>query len=68
MRRVEERTDFQGGERCRELPEVQVFNLLDMEHKDFLGEQFVNCWPFGTHHEQLCMCLVCHSYAGKVCI
>ena len=50
MRRVEQRAGFRGGGSGRERPEVQVFSRLDIGHKDFLGEQFVNCRPFGTHH------------------
>jgi hypothetical protein len=50
VRRVEQRV---GRGRFRERPEVQVFSRLDIGHKDFLGEQFVNCRPFGTHHEQV---------------
>ena len=53
MRRVEQRACPQGGGRGRERPEVQVFSRLDIGHKDFLGAQFVNCRPFGTHHEQV---------------
>ncbi len=68
MRRVEQRVGFRGGGRGRERPEVQVFSRLDIGHKDFLGEQFVNCRPFGTHHEEVCMCWVSYSCAVKVCI
>ena len=56
MRRVEQREGFLGGGRGRERPEVQVFSRLDIGHKDFLGKQFVNCRPFGTHHEQVLTC------------
>jgi hypothetical protein len=56
MRRVEHRAGPKGGGRGRERPEVQVFSRLDIGHKDFLGEQFVNCRPFGTHHEQVLTC------------
>ena len=56
MRRVEQRACPQGGGRGGERPEVQVFSRLDIGHKDFLGEQFVNCRPFGTHHEQVLIC------------
>ena len=56
MRRVEQRACPQGGRRGGELPEVQVFSRLDTGHKDFLGEQFVNCRLFGTHHEQVLIC------------
>ncbi len=51
MRRVRQRVGFRDGGHGRERPEVQVFSRLDIGHKDFLGEQFVNCRPFGTHHE-----------------
>ena len=56
MRRVEQRAGPKGGGRGRERPEVQVFSRLDIGHKDFLGEQFVNCRPFGTHHEGVLIC------------
>ena len=56
MRRVEQRASPQGGGRGGERPEVQVFSRLDIGHKDFLGEQFVNCRPFGTHHEEVLIC------------
>ena len=56
MRRVEQRACPQGGGRGGERPEVQVFSRLDIGHKDFLGAQFVNCRPFGTHHEQVLIC------------
>ena len=56
IRRVEQRVGFRGGGRGSERPEVQVFSRLDIGHKDFLGEQFVNCRPFVTHHEQVLMC------------
>ena len=55
MRRVEQRACPQGGGRGRERPELQVFSRLDIGQKDFLGKQFVNCRPFGTHHEQVLM-------------
>jgi hypothetical protein len=56
MRRVEQRAGPKGGGRACKLPEVQVFSHLDIGHKDFLGKQFVNCRPFETHHEHVCMC------------
>jgi hypothetical protein len=56
MRRVEQRAGHKGGGRGRERPELTVFSRLDIGHKDFLGEQFVNCRPFGTHHEQVQKC------------
>ena len=43
MRRVLQRSGFRGARRGRERPEIQVFSSLDIGHKDFLGEQFVNC-------------------------
>ena len=54
MRRVQRRMSSEGG-RGRERPEIQVFSRLDIGHKDFLGEQFVNCRPFKSHHEQVLM-------------
>jgi len=56
MRRVEQRAGPKGGGRGSERPEIQVFSRLDIGHKDFHGAQFVNCRPFGTHHEQVRMC------------
>jgi hypothetical protein len=56
MRRVEQRAGTKGGGRGHERPEVQVFSRLDMRHKDFHCAQFVNCRPFGTHHELVRMC------------
>ena len=35
-----------GKDRCK----IQVFSRLDIVHKDFLGDQFVNCRPFPSHH------------------
>jgi hypothetical protein len=49
MRRVEQRASPKGG--GRERPEIQIFSRLDIGHKDFHCTQFVNCRPFGTHHE-----------------
>jgi hypothetical protein len=45
----------QGGGRGSERPEIQVFSRLDIGHKDFFGEQFVNCRPFRSHHEEVRM-------------
>ncbi len=43
------------GTRC-ERPEIHVFSQLDnIGHKDFFGEQFVNCRPFRSHHDQVRM-------------
>jgi hypothetical protein len=36
-------------------PEIQVFSRMDIGHKDFLGQQFVNCRPFRSHHEHVRM-------------
>jgi hypothetical protein len=55
MRRVQQQFTAKGGGRGRERPEIQVFSRLDIGHKDFFGEQFVNCWPFRSHHEQVLM-------------
>ena len=54
IRRVQRRTASHGGRGC-ERPEIQVFSRLDIGHKDFLGEQFVNCRPFRSHHDQVRM-------------
>ncbi len=56
MRRVEQRAGTQGGGRGCKRPEVQVFSRLDIRHKYFHCAQFVNCRPFGTHHELVRMC------------
>ena len=56
MRRVEQRAGPNGGGSGSDRPEIQVFSRLDIGHKDFHGAQFVNCRPFGTHHEQVRMC------------
>jgi hypothetical protein len=52
MRRVLQRSAVQGGGRGRpnERPEIQAFSRLDIGHKDFLGEQFVNCRWSRSHH------------------
>jgi hypothetical protein len=55
MRRVQRRLGHQGGGSGRDRPEIQVFSRLDIGHKDFFGEQFVNCRPFRSHHEQVRM-------------
>ena len=55
LRRVQRRMGHQDGGRGRDRPEIQVFSRLDIGHKDFLGEQFVNCRPFRSHHEQVRM-------------
>ena len=49
MRRVQNRTGPQGGGRGKDR-EIQVFSRLDISHKDFFGDQFVNCEPFLSHH------------------
>jgi hypothetical protein len=55
MRRVQQRFTRKGGGRGGDRPEIQVFSRLDIGHKDFFGEQFVNCRPFRSHHEQVRM-------------
>ena len=55
MRRVQLRVGHQGGGSGRDRPEIQIFSSLDIGHKDFLGEQFVNCRPFRSHHDQVRM-------------
>ena len=44
-----------GGGRGSERPEIQVFSRLDIRHKDFFGDQFVNCRLFRSHHEEVLM-------------
>jgi hypothetical protein len=56
IRRVEHRAGSQGGGSGCDRPEIQVFSRLDIGHKDFHCAQFVNCRPFGTHHELVRMC------------
>ncbi len=48
MRRVQQRFTAKGGGCGSERPEVS--SRLDIGHKDFFGEQFVNCRPFRGHH------------------
>jgi hypothetical protein len=55
MRRVLQRSAPQGGGRGRERPEIQVFSRLDIGHKDFLGEQFINCRWSRRHHADVRM-------------
>jgi hypothetical protein len=55
MRRVQVCFGHRGGGSGRDRPEIQVFSRLDIGNKDFFGEQFVNCRPFGSHHEQVLM-------------
>jgi hypothetical protein len=43
MRLVLQQSGQQGHGRGRERPEIQVFSRLDIWHKYFLGEHFVNC-------------------------
>jgi hypothetical protein len=50
MRRLQHRAGTQGGGRGKYRAEIQVFSSLDIGHKDFFGEQFVNCKPFPSHH------------------
>jgi hypothetical protein len=54
MRRVQRRISNDGC-RGRDRPEIQVFSRLDIGHKDFFGDQFVNCRPFRSHHQQVRM-------------
>ncbi len=54
MRRIQRRIGHDGG-RGRDRPEIQVFSRLDIGHKDFFGEQFVNCRPLRSHHQQVRM-------------
>jgi len=58
LRRVQQRAGARGGGRGGERPEIYVFSRLDIGHKDFFGEQFVNCRPFRSHHDQVRMDLV----------
>jgi hypothetical protein len=56
MRSVVQRSGrFLGAGRGRERPEIQVFSRLDIGHKDFLGEQFVNCRWSKSHHTDVRM-------------
>jgi hypothetical protein len=55
MRRVLQRTGPKGGGRGLNRPEIQVFSRLDIGHKDFLGEQFVNCRWSRSHHADVRM-------------
>jgi len=56
MRRVVQRSGcLLGAGRGRERPEIQVFSRLDSGHKDFLGEQFVNCRWSRSHHADVRM-------------
>ena len=55
MRRVLQRSGPKGGGRGSERPEIQVFSRLDIGHKDFLGEQFVNCRWSRSHHANVRM-------------
>jgi hypothetical protein len=53
-RGAKRRISHNGGS-GRDRPEIQGFSRLDIGHKDFFGEQFVNCRPFRSHHEQVRM-------------
>ena len=45
-----------GGRKCHtSRPEIQVFSRLDIGHKDFLGEQYVNCRWSRSHHTDVRM-------------
>ena len=50
MRRMQHRTGHQGGGRGKDRAKIQVFSRLDIGHKDFLGDHFVNCRPFPSIH------------------
>ena len=43
-------TGPKGGGRGKDR-DIPVFSCLDIGHKDFLGDQFVNCRPFPSHHK-----------------
>jgi hypothetical protein len=55
MRRVQRRAG-EGGSGC-DWPENQVVSRLNVGHKDFLCEQFVNCLPslLQSHHAHVRM-------------
>ena len=50
IRRMQHHTGPKGGGRGKDR-EIPVFSRLDIGHKDFLGDQFVNCRPFPSHHK-----------------
>ena len=54
MRRVhwQQKISYCGG-RGRYRLEVQIFSSLDIGYKHCLGNKFVNCRPFGSHHEHV---------------
>ena len=58
MRRVQNITDNRspsdGGQGYKR-PGITVFSRLDIGHKDFFGDQFVNCRPLRSHHEDVRM-------------
>ena len=56
IRRVQHftRADNRGGV-GRDVPEIRVFARLDIGHKDFFGDQFVNCKPLLSHHKDVRM-------------
>ena len=56
MRRVQHftRADNRGGG-GHNSPEIRVFARLDIGHKDFFGDQFVNCKPLLSHHKDVRM-------------
>ena len=51
--RLQQRIGDRG--RGKERGEIQVFSRLDIGHKDFFGEQFVNCKPLLSHHKDVRM-------------
>ena len=53
--RLQRRMGHRGGGTGRERGEIQVFALLDIGHKDFFGDQFVNCKPLSSHHKDVRM-------------
>ena len=53
--RLQKRMGHKDGGRGRERGEIQVFSRLDIGHKDFFGDQFVNCRPLRSHHKEVRM-------------
>ena len=56
VRRVQniEGGDNRGG-RGHKRTGINVFARLDIGHKDFFGDQFVNCRPLRSHHQDVRM-------------
>ena len=50
LRRVQHCHGHKGGGHGNDRAEIQVYSLLDIGHKDFFGDQFVNSRPFTSHH------------------